>query len=236
MVAETYSFFSKDTLDIATDLFTIFGVGFAIYIYRQWRNDFKTQKAYEYAMEMLRKLYHLHGQIEALRSPKFYFRETIYDDINNKLIPAINDLIAQTATLQTELIVAKDILVKASGILNEFNNCIVNQIIKKIRTATYMFNWEIKKDDKKVHETQLWEILFPAECMEFSEIKFKPSMLGTDGEIVNDEFNQTIEKNFKIIYALLCNELALTQEKPNFFKKCRAIWLKFSNWICKDCC
>ena len=201
--------FTKTMLDIITDWTTIFGLVIAVWIYLQWAKDYAAQKAHEYAIDMLKKLYGLHGFIEALRSPKFYFPDTVERELKTFYIPKINEFIAETAKVRSDFLVAKYILLKNKDIIKKFNALITNDIIKEFKTAadTFSLNIEI---GKKYKETQLWKIIFPAEFMGFIQAsgdQIKRSVLDTNEEVYHDAFNKIIENNFNKLNQLLAQEL-----------------------------
>lgn len=201
--------FTKTALDIITDWATIFGLGIAVWIYLQWVKDYTAQKAHEYAIEMLKKLYEIHGSIEALRGPKFYFSDTVEDNLKNIFIPKINELVSETAKVRSDFLVAKHVLLKNKNIIEKFNALITNDIIKKFRMAAYTFSKEIQ-GGKNYKETQLWAIIFPSECVDFAQVEENPiklSVLGTNEEVQHDAFNKIIENNFNELYQLLAQEL-----------------------------
>lgn len=209
----------KITLNGVADLFTIIGVIFAIIIYFLWKYDYRLQKSHEYAISLLKKFKYLHLEIESMRSPKFYHQETVSEDIEKNYIPTIEEKIRKKIVeIMVDLLIAEKNLVKHKNLQSKFNESILKKIISPINIAVYEFLFN-KKDNPafKFNDTKLWKILFPAEVME-DGCKIKRSVLGTDMEVIDDDFNKTIEHNFNAIYSDLEANLA-TSKKNSTIKR-----------------
>lgn len=186
-------------LNTLTDVFTIVGVIFAITIYFFWKRDYKSQKSHEYALELMRKIRHLHLEVELLRSPKFYRAESVIKDIHDNYIPKIQERILDKAVeIQVDLLVSKSLLIKHNDLQKEFREKI-NPILGEVQKGIYLFR--NVKNENDLHDSLLWKIIFPAE--QPGELEIKSSMLGTGAEVIDDDFNKKIEKEFNNIYKIL---------------------------------
>lgn len=201
----------KITLPVngVTDLFTIIGVIFAIVVYFLWKYDYRLQKAHEYALSLLKKFKYLHVEIESMRSPKFYHKETVAEDIEKNYIPTIEEKIRKKIVeIMVDLLIAEKNLVKHKNLQSKFNESIVKNIISPINIAVYEFLYKKNQPDFKLNDTKLWEIIFPAEVMK-NKCNIKRSVLGTNMEVIDDDFNNIIETNFNAIYSDLEDNLAI---------------------------
>lgn len=193
--------------DIA-DFFTIIGTAFALIIYYRWTKDYRVQKAHEYCLDILKKVKLLHNSIEVLRAPKFYPSkdEKLLDYIEKVDIPRIEKIISDTIIISTDLLIAEDVLLHDKQLLDLFNEKIADEIIKKIREAVYALAFA-KNDGDDIKTTLFWEIVYPLEHN--LEVSFKNSTLGINTEVIDDTFNQKIEKNFNFIYEKLRKNMQL---------------------------
>ena len=206
---------SNITLNGAADLFTIIGVIFAIVVYFLWKYDYRLQKAHEYALSLLKKFKYLHVEIESMRSPKFYHKETVAEDIEKNYIPTIEEKIRKKIVgIMVDLLIAEKNLVKHKNLQSKFNESIVKNIISPINIAVYEFLYQKNQSDFNLNGTELWKIIFPAEVMK-NGCKIKRSVLGTNMEVIDDDFNKIIEANFNAIYSDLEDNLAVKSKRNN---------------------
>lgn len=188
-------------LDKITDIFTIIGVIFAVFIYFLWKKDYRSQKANEYSLQMLAMIKKLHLDIELLRSPKFSNNESIINDIDNFYIPKIEERIGiKLIDIKAELLIAEKFLVYNTNLQSKFNENIINKIINKINTAIYTYKFEKNRYGFEINETELYKIIFPCNSREVTPNMIIRSNLGTGMEVINDEFNIEIEAMFNSIY------------------------------------
>lgn len=200
---------------------TIFGVVFAVILYSFWRRDYKAQQAHLYALDLLKKLKALHFEIELLRKPKFHNPKTLVEDIKNKFIPQIEEkILSKLVDVQVDLLVAEMYLVKHKDLQAKFNLLIRKEIMHKINAEVYIFYSSCESSAFKAQNTGLFKIIFPTEVNR-SELDIKMSKLGTELEIINDEFNQAIEDNFNKIYSDLKDNLvdSIFIKLKHFIKK-----------------
>lgn len=195
---------------IAGAIFTIVGVIIAVIIYRLWKKDYKSQHAHTYALDLLKKMKCLHLEIELLRKPKFYHPNMIIQELENKYIPQIEQkILEKLIEIQVDLLVAKNILIRNRELQLNFHSAIRENIINKLNTAVYMFysaKNQFCSSEFDFKNCDLFKIIFPTEVMN-DKVKIKKSDLGTEVEIIDDEFNKIIENNFKIMYSALEDNL-----------------------------
>jgi len=207
-------------ISVVADVFTIIGVIFAIGIYLRWKHNYKLQKSHEYALFLLKKIKHLHLEIESLRGLKFYNPETLSEDIEKKYIPQIEEtILKKISEINIDLFNADKILVKHKELPSKFSNNTIENIISPLQGAVFNFFF-YKRDggsDFEVKNTELFKIIFPVENISY-ETEIKKSDLRPCLKVVNDDFNKKIESMFKDIYGDLEANLA---SNKNFLYKIR---------------
>lgn len=183
------------------NVFTIVGVIIAVLIYCFWKKDYKVQHAHTFALDLLKKMKCLHLEIELLRRPKFHNRDTLVQDIEDKYIPFIEErILSKLIEIQVDFLVAEAILTKNKNLQSKFNSSVGKNVINKINVAVHMFNSEKQASSFNVKSCELFAIIFPTE-VKIEKRQVKRSILGTEVEIIDDEFNKIIENNFKSIYS-----------------------------------
>ncbi len=214
----------SDVISWLSNVFTIIGVFIAVWIYCFWKKDYKTQQAHTYALDLLKKMKCLHLEIELLRRPKFHYAKTLIKDIENKYIPQIEErILAKLIEIQVDLLVAGTVLIKHKNLQSKFNFSIGKNIINKINIAVHMFYSESQSSSFNVKSCELFAIIFPSE-VKIEKWEVKRSILGTEIEIIDDEFNKIIENDFESIYSDLEDNLVG--------------WSKIMKWIKRKlfCC
>lgn len=190
-----------------------------ILIYCFWKKDHRVQQGHTYALDLLKKMKCLHLEIELLRKPKFHNPGTLVQDIEDKYIPQIEDRILSKLTeIQVDLLVAETILVKHKNLQAKFNSLVRKNVINKINTAVYMFYSEKSSPLFNVKNCEIFAIIFPSE-VKITQREFKRSILGTEVEIIDDEFNKIIEKNFQSIYSDLEDNLVGSNNIVRWIRK-----------------
>lgn len=205
-------------LSDVTNIITIIGVVFAIFAYFWWKRDYKQQKSHEYALTLMKKIKELHMDIESLRGPKFFDPKTIIEDMRISFFPSIKEKIfSKVLEINSELLIADQILMRHNNLQSEFNDKIVKKIISPIDSGMYYFLYQSNELDFNIKETEIWKIIFPLESIDFEFNEpgrvFKKSILGTQREVVNDKFNMEIECNFNAIYQVLEDNLVMDSKK-----------------------
>lgn len=182
------------------------GVIFAVRAYFRWKSDHRLKIADEYARNLLKRVKKLHYEIEQLRSPiKFIKEKSLITDIEY-YISKFDDIIKNTFfEIRVDLLDAEYNLINNENIVSNFHEKIGIGVIGKIYGAIYIFNRAKQQANFKVRETDLFKIFFPAEL----NVNSKKSDLGPNLEVIDDDFNKLIEKNFSEIYRALEANLAV---------------------------
>ncbi len=189
-------------------LIAIVALVVAIRVYNSWKKDFRLQHAHTYALDLLKKMKILHYAIEQLRAPKFYNPKKLAEDMRINYIPKIEEMIFSKAVeIQADLIMAKTRLSGNDDLQKLFDSTVGDKIIRKIRIDIHTFIYTVNDPGFDVKKCDLFATIFPAETIEHLERKIKKSKLGTNQEIIDDDFNQTIEKSFQSIYCILEDNL-----------------------------
>jgi hypothetical protein len=206
-----------------SDVSTIFGFIIAVVIYFLWRRNYTIQLAHEYALGLLKKMKYLHLEIDLLRRAKFYYPETVIEDIEKIYIPQIEEkILKKIIEIQVDLLVASESLVKHKKLQSKFNETIIKNVIHYITIEVHLFFSEKKSSSFDVKKSGLFKVIFPSESrVSGVKLKVMKSTLGTGFEIIDDEFNEIIQNNFASIYADLEENLAsntFAKSIKKFFK------------------
>lgn len=187
---------------------TIGGVVFAVYAYRRWRQDYYEQIVHEYAYNLLKKLRRLHLELEKLRKLKFHNPETVADEIHEKLLPDFIEKVNITLyEIEIELLMANCSLLKNRDFQAKFINLFRKNILSPLNRAIVEFE-RLTPEEKhlKLKTLNIWKLVYPSECnIEMFEIKKSP--LGTETEVIDDEFNKDMENTFEELYKYLEDNL-----------------------------
>lgn len=200
----------------------------ALFLYLFWKKDYRLKQAHAYALDLLKKMKILHYTIEQLRAPKSYNPKKLIEDLEKNYIPKIEEkILSKVIEIQSDLIMAKNSLLENENLQQVFHSTVFDKIIKKINSDVYLFFNEKDNHEFDVKKCDLFCTIFPAQVMQYSEDKFKKSILGTNQEVINDDFNRAIEESFQSIYSML--EANLIQKKRNINKLINCI----RNKICQ---
>lgn len=181
-------------------------------IYILWKRDHKLREAHAFALNLYKLVKILHSQIEQLRAPKFYYRESVSKEIVEHYIPKIEELIFnRLPEIESEFIIVDKVLVKHKTLKKDFYKEIKEGVVDYIRKEIYVFMYNMRNNDSRdfnYEEQALWKIIFPAE-QDLTEIEIKSSDLKPGFEVVNDEINTKFEKHFSTIYKKLEENMIL---------------------------
>lgn len=194
----------SDAINYGANIATIIALILAAIGYFLWKKNYHLQQAHIYALDLLKKMKILHHTIEQLRAPKFYNPKKLTEDIEKNYIPKMEEkILSKVIEIQSDLIMAKSSLLKNKNLQQVFHSTVFEKVIKKINSDVYLFFSEKDNHEFDVKKCGLFFTIFPAEVMQYSEEKFKKSILGTNQEIINDDFNSIIEESFQSIYSML---------------------------------
>ena len=217
---EIISFLAKnmatilEIISLLANMATIVALIFGIKIYFSWKKDYKLQKSHEYALSLLKNIKQLHVEIETtLKRPQFFHKKSIIEEIDKHYIPKIQERIFNRVTeIEVDLLIAENILVKNKDLQSRFNERIKKNILGRIGRAIYQFQFfcRNKKDIsyEDLQKLDIWEIIFFSD-KELPPDMIKQSILGIGKEVINDKFNEEIEKNFNDIYEALQENIIL---------------------------
>lgn len=200
-------------LTIWTNIFTILGAIVTVIgvltawkIYYSWKRDYKLQKSHEYALDLLKKMKRLHFYIELFRAPSFIQTQTkkrLMNSLRNTISRIEEKIFEEVfAEIEVDLLMAKYALVKNKDLQSHFYQKIKKEILDEIRTAIiefrYKFNGAEEAEYDEVKKTRFFKIIAPSEDPAFSP--WKKSGLGTETDVIDNEFSKKVEQNFNNIY------------------------------------